>query len=113
MNNKEEYPKLGAAMQPVSDKRLGLYHARHPKDITPALEAPATEFVVWSLREGMDRDVYQATEKRLVDTFYSDLADEFLGGGLGEIVEDQRKFSVILGWYSVEVRVVVSDCMSR
>ena len=104
MADKVEFGKLNKALQPVCVSR-SLIHVRH-QDITSALEAPTTEFVLWTLHEGADRDAYRATAQRLVDAVSSELPGEFFGGGFGEVVEDERKFSVVFGWHSVEVRPV-------
>jgi len=102
MNDKEEYPKLGAAIQPAIERLIGLYHVRFPEDIQPALNAPTTEIVQWTIPESTDLSAFHDKVKTLIDTVYADLPSEVFRGGLGKIVEDQRKLSVILGWHSLE-----------
>ena len=108
MNDKIEYPKLHAALAKSVDKLVALYHAKFPTDIIPALDAPCTEIVSWTLLESADRDEFHAGVKGLILRINTDLKDELLGGDVGEVLEDQKKFSVILGWYSLEVRCQTS-----
>lgn len=103
MNDKEEYPKLVAALGKASAKIITMYHAKFAIDVTPALDAPCTEIVVWSLNENTERTEFRAGVQGLMDTIYSELKEEVYGGTVGDIVEDQKKLSVILGWQSVEV----------
>ena len=112
MADEVEFGKLNKALLPVCVSR-SLVHARH-QDITSALEAPSTELVVWTLHEGIDRSAGRAKLQQLVDTVHSELGGaggEFLGGGLGDIVEDERTFSVVLGWHSAEVRYMYFDAV--
>ena len=98
-----EHSKLDAALEPVLEL-LGLYHVRFPADVSRALDAPTTEIAVWTLAPDTDRVAFHARASELVRTIYTEMPEEVLGGGLGDVVEDERRLSAILGWYSVEVR---------
>ncbi|EKM54096.1 uncharacterized protein PHACADRAFT_174597 [Phanerochaete carnosa HHB-10118-sp] len=102
MNDKEEYPKLGIAMQPAIEKLLGLYHVRFPIDIQPALDAPVTEIAQWTVSEGADLSAFQEKVKALINAAHAGAPNEVFLGGLGEVVEGERKLSVVLGWHSLE-----------
>ena len=82
---------------------LGLYHVRFPTDVSPALDAPTTEIAVWALAPGTDRAAGRAAAVEVVRMIHEDMQEDVLGGALGDIVEDERRVSVILGWHSVEV----------
>ncbi|EKM54095.1 uncharacterized protein PHACADRAFT_196527 [Phanerochaete carnosa HHB-10118-sp] len=102
MNDKEEYPKLDVALQLAIEKPLGLYHVRFPMDIQPAFDAPVTEIAQWTVSEGADLSAFQGKVKTLINLFHSGAPSEVFLGGLGEVVEGERKLSVIIGWHSLE-----------
>ena len=82
-----------------------MYHVL-PSRSTPeaALEAPVTEVLFWSLKEGTDREEFKRLENEFgAKVLPSDAVKN--RGGFGSVVEDERKISVILGWDSVEVRL--------
>ena len=107
MADEVEFGKLNKALLPVCVSRT-LVHTLH-QDITAALEAPSTELITWTLHEGADRAVVRAKLQNLLDTARSELVGEFIAGGVGDVVEDERKFSVVIGWHSLEVRHLDPD----
>jgi hypothetical protein len=107
INDKEEYTKLNAAMAKGIDGAITMYHARFPVDVTPAFDAPCTEILLWSLHESTDREEFRHGVKALVSKIGNNLKDEVLGGSDGEVVEDPKKVSVVIGWPSLEVCITI------
>lgn len=100
--NKELYPKLTESLLKGAAGLTYLYHVNlNTEDPSPALGAPLTEIVFWSLKEGVDKEEFTTKLNSLIT-----LAMSFEGvykGGWGTVVEDDRKLAVILGWNSLEV----------
>ena len=83
-----------------------MYHALLSTS-TPetALDAPLTEVLFWNLKEGTDKEEF----KKLEDEFATKVlpSDAVKNrGGFGPVAEDERKISVVLGWDSIEVRLM-------
>lgn len=107
VDNKEVYPGL---VKSIGESAAKLEFVQHtilststPED---ALNAPITEIVFWTLKEGTDKEEF----KGIISAFIGKiLASDAVKnrGGWGTIVEDDRKFTVILGWNSKEVRQVI------
>ena len=64
---------------------------------------------VYNLREGAERATLRTAVQRIVDTVDSEFKGVTFGGGVGRIVEDEKKLSVFFRWLSVEVRPLYSD----
>ncbi|KAI0808942.1 hypothetical protein BC629DRAFT_1076343 [Irpex lacteus] len=102
VDNKEVYPGL---VKSIGESAAKLEFVQHtilststPED---ALNAPITEIVFWTLKEGTDKEEF----KGIISAFIGKiLASDAVKnrGGWGTIVEDERKFTVILGWNSKE-----------
>lgn len=102
MKDTVEYPKLGAALQPSMTDFLGLYHVRFPEDIQTALNAPTTEIVHWTIPESTNVETFHKGVQQLIDLIQKDMPGEVFRGGVGRVVEGERRLSVILGWHSLE-----------
>ena len=105
VDNKEIYPNLVKSILQGASKLEFVQHTilstSTPED---ALNAPVTEIVFWTLKEGTDKEQF----KGLLSEFISKLLETEQvknRGGFGTIVEDDRKFAVLLGWNSIEVCV--------
>ncbi|GJE88293.1 hypothetical protein PsYK624_043760 [Phanerochaete sordida] len=102
IDDKEQYPILLASLHTVAKEIVFMHHAIFSGDFTKALGAPATEFAIWTLKEGVDRAEFQAGLAELTQLIERDAAGEVFEGGWGAILEDERKFIVGLGWHSME-----------
>ena len=102
INDKERYSALRESLDKGVEKFDFLYHVTlAPNDPYPALEAPLTELAIWKLREGIDRTKFTDIFTPLMAKGIEKLPIQT--GGWGASVEDDRQFTVILGWDSLEV----------
>lgn len=106
IDDKEAYAKLGAAIQKAAADKQYLYHVNYSAEIYTALDAPVTEFAIWTINQGTPREQFKACLGEIIARADADptLKDEVFRGSWGAIVEDERKFMVTLGWHSLEVR---------
>ena len=111
MADKVVYPALGAKVREASNGRVWMYHVQFDAAIEKALNAPTTEFALFSLKDSTDKDQFLESAKTIVPQAHEKLAGEVFKGGWGPTVEDDRKFMFCLGWHSVEVCIppFVSD----
>lgn len=77
-----------------------------------ALNAPITEFVFWDLKEDTDKEEFKGLLSELIDKILANDAVKNRGGW-GSVVEDDRRFAVVLGWNSKEVRARLSFPLPR
>ena len=74
------------------------------EDATPGLNAPVTEIALITLKEGADREVFQASVSKLGEVVRGfGRAKGNWGGSWGFSADDQNKFYIVLGWDSLEV----------
>lgn len=109
VDNKELYPLMGKSIGESAAKIEFVQHT-HLSTPTPedALKAPITEFVIFSLKEGTDVEEFKGVLSKFVAPILATDAVKNRGGW-GPIVEDERKFAIVLGWNSKEVRTWLSN----
>ena len=111
MNDKIQYPILLTHIKSFSTS-VKLWHVEFPEAPYTALEAPYTEVLLWSLKDG--HKTAEAKEKALKDL--GAIQEKFHGldlkeagisrGTLGPVVEEsEAALALVLGWTSPEVRV--------
>ena len=107
MADKVVYPAIGEKMGKASGGVAWMYHVQFDAEVEKALNAPVTELGLWDLKESTDRTQFSESGKTVVPRIYEKLSSEVFEGGWGHVVESDRKFMICLGWYSVEVRVII------
>lgn len=80
-------------------------HAHFNVDPFVSINAPVTEFALWTLKENADAAVFEQKVDTLVKLAISwGEAAGSHGGGWGKVVENERQYFVTLGWDNLEVR---------
>lgn len=104
VDNKELYSLMGKS---IGESAAKIEFVQHTHLSTPApedaLKAPITEFVIFTLNEGTDVEEFKGVLSKFVAPILATDAVKNRGGW-GPIVEDERKFAIVLGWDSKEVR---------
>ncbi|KAK7685341.1 hypothetical protein QCA50_011705 [Cerrena zonata] len=107
MNDKVQYPILGSYIQKFSTG-VKLWHASFPEAPYTAFEAPYTEIVTWSLKDGHKTKEEQAKvlewAKTIVGNFNELPVESGVSKGtVGPIIEESEAATAItLGWTSPE-----------
>lgn len=115
MNDKVQYPILGSYIQKFSTG-VKLWHASFPEAPYTAFEAPYTEIVTWSLKDGHKTKEEQAKvlewAKTIVGNFNELPAESGVSKGtVGPVIEESEAATAItLGWTSPEVRISLRCC---
>lgn len=82
-----------------------MYHAKFSGDLYKTLDAGVTGFAIWTLEESADRAQFHETLAKVVAQSSTSESDGVFVGGFAEVIEDQRKFFVAIGWENMEVRL--------
>ncbi|KAI0089728.1 hypothetical protein BDY19DRAFT_992700 [Irpex rosettiformis] len=110
IDNKTVYPDLIKSITQGAEKIEFVQHTvLSTAAPEKALEAPVTEVVLWTVKEGADKEEVKRLVGELVERVLA--TDAVKGrGGFGSIVEDENKVAVILGWdgYEEFVQAVAS-----
>lgn len=101
--DKQQYPVVMAALGKACKEMVFLYHAKFSGDLYKTLNAPLTKFAIWTVKESADRARFHEALSQLVAKTPSNESEGISAGGLGEVIEDQRKFFASLGWQSMDV----------
>lgn len=108
MADKEQSPKMLQGLFQVAKEMVFMTHVTFSGDLIPVLDAPVTEFAVWTLKEGADRAAFQKDLAALHEQLKREIpSEEMIDGGWGPSVEDEKKFIFGLGWHSLEVRTAL------
>ncbi|GJE88296.1 hypothetical protein PsYK624_043790 [Phanerochaete sordida] len=103
MADKEKSPMMLQGLFQVATAVVFMNHVTFSRDLAPVLDAPLTEFAIWTLKEGADRAGFLEDLAALHEQLKREIPDtEMIDGGWGAAVEDERKFFVGLGWHSLE-----------
>lgn len=79
-----------------------------------ALAAPLTEIVVWTLREGAPRrNVEELLTALMAVVNAIPFAEGMYKAGWGPVLNDARKFVVMIGWSTMEVRSITLSLHQR
>lgn len=101
IHDKEGYAKLGAALAPVRNGDLSLFHLSFKPVPIPEvhLNAPITEFAVQTLQEGKTCAELEAL------VWNKDINTKGIYFIVGKVVEKESQYYLLKGWESVEVSV--------
>ena len=104
--DKAVYAQVHDAIRPVFDPTGFAYRYHAQLAVAPfqALDAPATEFAVWRLRESADPERFKDMLQKLHEMVSERLGGDVAAGAWGVSLEDPRVFVAVVGWTSVEVR---------
>ncbi|KAI0808922.1 hypothetical protein BC629DRAFT_1075150 [Irpex lacteus] len=103
LDNKDVAPTMAKSIGQIAAKFEFVQHTflstSTPED---SLNAPITEFVFWDLKEDTDKEEFKGLLSELIDKILASDAVKNRGGW-GSVVENDRRFAVVLGWNSKEV----------
>jgi len=102
IDNKDVYPQLMESLLKGASEIAYMFHAGFDLNgPDAALNAPITEIAVWTLKEGTDKKKFSETLNSLI-TRAASKEGKVYPGGWGPVVEDEKKFAILLGWNSLE-----------
>ena len=106
--NKEEFGKLMHEFEAVASSIEYVNDVTLNAEPYTALNAPTTEFALWTLKDVADRAVFQQKLSTLVNLLLG--RDGVYKGGWGPVAGNEKLFYVVLGWESLEVRLLLCMC---
>ncbi|KII84623.1 hypothetical protein PLICRDRAFT_46004 [Plicaturopsis crispa FD-325 SS-3] len=107
-NSPAQGPLLATLKPLFAGPPISVIHAKFGADPTAALNAPVTELVVSTLKEGSS---FEAISDILTKMAYTELPT-ILGGAYGPAVEIERTFMMVAGWESVEAHREVGKVLT-
>ncbi|PSR87080.1 hypothetical protein PHLCEN_2v5250 [Hermanssonia centrifuga] len=107
-----DYAQLQAKFGTSASSMEYLHHVQFNAEPYTALNAPLTEFGLWTLHEDTNKEAFQKKLERLsalVDGLPAESG--VYRGGWGVVAEDERQFRMITGWENMEIfdRVVAAN----
>lgn len=103
MDNVELHQAVLKRGQRAYSEFVYIYHTylelNEPYD---ALDAPFTEVLLYTLKDGADKAKFRETLNALI--VHANTWSATHKGGWGQIIEDESIFAVVLGWDNAEVR---------